>query len=479
MVRLLGHYVAFSSIFLVVIETGVFLVILGLLRLYPIGSEILGPAESQAFQGFDILFALLNFAVLSSLGYYNRSAFHSRQARWRTALMSFPVAYAVLCAAVYLLESTGRPELGVYYRNFFVAIMAFSMFSASWRGSFHSALDLDIFCRFILVIGHGEQAREIQNIAARSTRSGFRILGYFPNGFEEEDYSLQPVLPGEILKTRRELARFAAENRVDEIVVAVKERRRPKGALGDGLPIWDLLECRLEGVQISYFHDFWEKETGRMNLGELHPSSLIFSDGFRNGPARDALKRIFDIFVSSILLVVFAPIMVATWCAVRITSPGPAFYVQERVGLHGTQFKLMKFRSMRQDAEKDGVPQWATSNDDRVTPVGKFIRKARLDELPQLFNVLRGEMSLVGPRPERQFFVESLSKEIPFYNERHIMRPGVTGWAQVNYPYGASVEDAKIKLSYDIYYAKNHSFFLDMVIVLQTIRVMLFAHGGR
>ncbi len=224
---------------------------------------------------------------------------------------------------------------------------------------------------------------------------------------------------------------------------------------------------------------FFERETGCVQLQSLNPSWLIFSDGFDRGLLRDTSKRLFDVVVSGILLVVALPIMALTALLIKLDSRGPILYRQERIGQGGAAFDVLKFRSMRTDAEKDGKPQWAKQNDSRVTRVGRVIRLLRIDELPQIFNVLKGEMSFVGPRPERPFFVDQLSEMIPYFMYRHNVKPGITGWAQIRYSYGSSVEDAIEKLQYDLYYVKNHSFFLDLVVLFQTMQVILFHKGAR
>jgi len=239
------------------------------------------------------------------------------------------------------------------------------------------------------------------------------------------------------------------------------------------------LHCKLAGIKVTDFLDFWERETRSVDLDALKPSWLFYSDGFRCGPVDEFLKRSFDIAVSLSLLILTLPLLVLTACLIKFESPGPVLYRQDRVGLHGRVFTILKFRSMRADAETDGRPRWAAKGDPRVTRVGAIIRKLRIDELAQILNVLRGDMSFVGPRPERPFFVAELSKALPYYAERHWVRPGITGWAQINFPYGASTEDARRKLTYDLYYLKNRSFFLDSLILLQTVRVIFWNQGAR
>lgn len=241
----------------------------------------------------------------------------------------------------------------------------------------------------------------------------------------------------------------------------------------------DLLRIKTTGVHVNDFSSFIERETGRVDLETVNPSWLIFNDGFSSGQVVSrALKRLFDIVVSGLVLLLTAPVILLFALLVRLDSKGPAFYRQTRVGLYGQPFDVIKLRSMRTDAEVNGV-QWASENDPRVTRIGNFIRKTRIDELPQLWTVLKGEMSFVGPRPERPEFVADLEQHLPYYAERHMVKPGITGWAQINYPYGASIEDSRHKLEYDLYYAKNCSPFLDLLILLQTLRVVLWNEGAR
>ena len=265
-----------------------------------------------------------------------------------------------------------------------------------------------------------------------------------------------------------------SRNRVDQVIVAVDDRRK-------GLPMEELLRCRTRGVDVIDLLTFLEHEMGKIKLDLMYPSWLAFSEGFRRGFLRAMVKRGFDLGVSLLLLSAAFPIMLVTALLIWAESGfrGPILYRQMRVGERGQEFEVLKFRSMRTDAEKDGQAKWAQSNDPRVTRVGAFIRKYRIDELPQILNVLRGEMSFVGPRPERPQFVQGLNSKLPYYGERHQVKPGLTGWAQICYPYGASEEDAFEKLQYDLYYVKNHSLFLDLTILLQTAEVVLWGKGAR
>ncbi len=337
------------------------------------------------------------------------------------------------------------------------------------RGAFLITLGRGLLKRRIAVLGNGAQAARIAKLVASGENQHFIPVSFIG-------------MPGERGGARGSqidwpqagpdtLADLGYELGASEIVVATDDRR--------GLPVRQLLHCKLAGIRVTEFLDFWERETRTVDLEALRPSWLFYSDGFRCGIFDELVKRAFDMVVSLALLVFSAPLLLVTACLIKLDSPGPILYRQERVGYRGRVFTIFKFRSMRVDAERDSGPQWAAKGDPRVTRVGAIIRKLRIDELAQVLNVLRGDMSFVGPRPERPYFVANLAAAIPYYNERHWARPGITGWAQINYPYGASIEDARCKLSYDLYYVKNRSIFLDFVILLQTARVIFWNHGAR
>jgi sugar transferase (PEP-CTERM system associated) len=246
------------------------------------------------------------------------------------------------------------------------------------------------------------------------------------------------------------------------------------------LPLKDLLRVKTTGVHVNDLSTFLERETGRVDLDTVNPSWLIFSDGFSSGRVFSSMfKRLFDVTVSLLLLALVLPVLGVAVLAVKLDSRGPAFYRQRRIGLYGLGFDIIKLRSMRVDAEVGGNAVWAEKDDPRITRVGRVLRKLRIDELPQCWSVLKGDMSFVGPRPERPQFVDDLEQQLPYYAERHMVKPGITGWAQINYPYGASIEDSRQKLEYDLYYAKNYSPFLDLLILLQTVRVVLWPEGAR
>jgi len=268
------------------------------------------------------------------------------------------------------------------------------------------------------------------------------------------------------------LEQVARQLRIDEIIVAVRQQR------GGVLPLRSLLDCRLGGVRVTDLSRFFERVHGQVPIESLKVSWLIYGNGYRQNWRRTFMKRVFDILVAAVLLVLTLPIMFIVALMILLEDGGPIVYRQQRVGARGAVFTLLKFRSMSKNAEK-GNAVWASVNDDRVTRVGKFLRRTRVDELPQLLNVLKGEMSFVGPRPERPEFVAMLTERIPFYAVRHSVKPGLTGWAQVRYSYGATVEQSVKKLEYDLYYVKNHTLVLDLVILLETVRVVLLGEGAR
>ena len=320
----------------------------------------------------------------------------------------------------------------------------------------------------ILVFGAGPSAKLVAQTLTQADPHA-EVVGFVVGPNEQQ----VAVSPHEILKGDRPLSQLARDLRVDEIVVALSERR------GGSMPMRELLDCKLSGVRVLDTSMHFEKSLAQIRIDHVHAGALIFGEGFNQGWLRTSVKRAFDLLCALILLVPGLPVMLLAALAIKLDSRGPVFYRQQRTGFNGEPFDVVKFRSMHCDAEKDGQPRWASADDDRVTRVGRIIRKLRIDELPQVINVLRGEMSLVGPRPERPYFVEQLTQQVPYYAVRHSMKPGVTGWAQVRYHYGDTVEDAKRKLEYDLYYVKNHSLFLDLVIILETIAVVVTARGSR
>jgi sugar transferase (PEP-CTERM system associated) len=318
----------------------------------------------------------------------------------------------------------------------------------------------------VLIYGVGERAQTVNEVLGRASEY-VEVLGCYPSPVVEP----QRVPEDRVLSRTRALTDTVRMLKADELVVAVTDRR------GGALPLRELLDCKLQGVRVYDLASYFEQTLGQIRLDALYAGWLIFGDGFSQGLRRVIVKRAFDIVCALILLIPAAPVMLIAAVLIVLESGFPILFRQERVGLNGRLFKVVKFRSMRTDAEKDG-PRWATAKDDRVTRVGRFIRKTRIDELPQIFNVLLGQMSMVGPRPERPYFVDQLTRQIPFYAVRHAIKPGLTGWAQVRYHYGASVEDSAEKLQYDLYYVKNHTLMLDLVVLFETVGVVLNAEGA-
>ena len=319
----------------------------------------------------------------------------------------------------------------------------------------------------LLIIGTGQLAVDLCHLILAKNRWLVNIVGFLDGKVERVGERL--VNPA-IIGTYDQLAQLVEQHHVDTIVVCLDDRRSI-------LPVQSLLDCKAMGVNVLDGHHLFEEAAGRLSIDSLRPSALIFSTGFRRRLPSLVSKRLLDVVVSAVGLVVLVPFLVLIALLIRVDSPGPVFYRQVRVGLRGRPYMIWKFRSMRQDAEKSG-PRWAQADDPRISRVGWWLRKTRIDEIPQLVNVLRGEMSLVGPRPERPVFVQDLRTVIPYYDIRHTVRPGVTGWAQVKFRYGASQEDSHRKLQYDLYYVKNLSFLLDLKILAHTIRVVMLGEGA-
>jgi sugar transferase (PEP-CTERM system associated) len=327
----------------------------------------------------------------------------------------------------------------------------------------------ELLKRRVLVYGSGRRAMPIRRLRRRSDQRGFTIVGFVRCAGDEPIDDLDRLVdPGP------DLLDYCVRNRVDEIAVAMDDRRRD-------FPVAELLHCKIRGVEVVDLVDFLEREAGCIQLDVMNPGWLIFAGGFQNTLASRALTRIFDIGVSLVVLLLTWPLMLVAAVAIKLNDGwhAPVIYSQLRVGKNDVVFRLHKFRSMRTDAERDGKAQWAAKNDSRVTRVGAVIRKVRIDELPQIFNVLRGDMSFVGPRPERPEFVSQLERSIPYYRERHSVRPGLTGWAQLCYPYGSSEQDAAEKLKYDLFYVKNRGLLFNLMILLQTIEVIALSKGAR
>jgi sugar transferase (PEP-CTERM system associated) len=412
---------------------------------------------------FFILVGALVAAIQVPLGLYRSDRTLSRGALVR-AIGAFVVIAALLWAMAKSMVAGSRQPLA-QDGELLVWALAFALI----RPALYVLHGVGVGVRRVLIVGAGAEAiamhRDLQERGAR----GAHVVGFFEAGPTEASApSVAALFP-----KSAGLWNVVQRWNITEVVVAVREQR------GGVLPLRDLLECRLRGVKIVDETASFEQRRGEFPIESLKASWLIYGRGFEQGFVRAATKRIVDIAGSLVLLIVSAPIMAVTALAIRLESPGPVIFRQERVGRTGRLFSVLKFRSMRQDAEKDGVARWATQGDPRITRAGRLIRKTRVDELPQLINVLRGDMSLVGPRPERPGFVDQLKIDVRFYDVRHSVKPGLTGWAQIRYAYAASLEDSKRKLQFDLYYVKNHSLWLDLRILLETVRVVLRGEGAR
>ncbi|GGC00080.1 sugar transferase [Novosphingobium endophyticum] len=461
MIRLFKHYIPHSVVLLWLVDV---LLLLGAnelswrLRAEQIGIE---PGELVDRLGAHGAFAATIVLSMISVGVYGPDAL--RSLRFAAARLLVAISLGVIALSFVDFLIAGQH----FWRSTLAYAMAFAIVLLILNRIFLSGfLGTSAFRRRVLVLGAGQRAQRLRALGDRP-ESGFVIVGYIAMS------EAHPVVEEAIARSAiHNVTRYVENLGVSEVVLALEERR-------NALPLKDLLRIKTAGVHVNEFSSFLERETGRVDLDTLNPSWLIFSDGFSSGRMlSSAAKRMFDIAASILLLVLTAPVILLFALIVKVDSKGPAFYRQPRVGLYGQSFDVIKLRSMRTDAEAAGA-QWASKDDPRITRVGKFIRMVRIDELPQAWTVLKGEMSFVGPRPERPQFVAELEDQLPFYAERHMVKPGITGWAQINYPYGASIEDSRNKLEYDLYYAKNYTPFLDLLIILQTLRVVLWPEGAR
>ena len=395
--------------------------------------------------------------------FYDLTLVHSNRELIVRLLQSVGAA-SILLAALYFVV----PALMIGDGIFVSALFVFVVGILGWRLLFNQVSRSLRLEERILVVGTGDTARKITRQILAQRDFAYRVVGFIDE--DERRIGERVVNPG-IIGTPTDIPRLIEQHQVHRIVVGLSDRR-------GRLPINELLRAKMRGVRVEDATTTYERVTGKILIDDLRPSWLIFSDGFRVSRRTRWMKRGIDLVLSLVLAVLAAPLMLLTAIAVALESGFPILYCQERVGENGRLFTLCKFRSMRKDAERAGQPVWATDGDSRVTRVGRFIRKTRLDELPQLWNVVRGDMSFVGPRPERQFFVSELEKQIPFYQQRHAVKPGLTGWAQVKYRYGSTIEDATEKLRYDLYYIKHLSIFFDLTIVFDTVKVVLFRKGA-
>jgi sugar transferase (PEP-CTERM system associated) len=463
MIRIFKHYVPKSLVWLGLIEVIVLIISVRVgISLRSWVGEISVPSwEDGWLQVF--FFVVISYIVMLATGLYRLETCRDIKLSMVRLFISLAISLLLMSAILFAI-----PSLDLWRSVLIFCFMVAFLNLLLVRFIFLHLVDLNRFKKRVLVLGAGERAELV------------KAIGVSQNSYVEFiDFLQMTDKETVIAETKRfdsikDLSKFVAEHSVHEIVVAIQERR-------GNLPLETLLKCKVKtSCKIIEAADFIEKQLGLVKLGSVSPSWLIFSDGFGGVGSGDLIvKRFFDVVASSVLLLISLPILICTALLVKITSKGPVFYKQERVGLNSKTYNVLKFRSMTVNAESDSGPKMADKNDIRVTAVGQVIRKTRIDEIPQIFNVLNGDMSFVGPRPERPFFVDQFNVNIPYYSERHVVKPGITGWAQLNYPYGASEDDTRRKLEYDLYYIKNYSIFLDILILIQTVRVVLWPDGVR
>ena len=467
-IQIFNHHIQLPYVVLALLEFAVLGVCAGMSVLYNDPGYIFsGFSWREPVVQYAVIYALIMLLSTYAMGVYGAGVSEGFNSMFVRSIVS----YCLLGAAAMVVLTILVPVLEVGRGALFGAVVSSMAIILLLRWAFYSLVDVAQLKRRILVLGAGKRAARILGRLEREQFLGSQLVGFVPCGEGEPE-----VGADHLISSSSSLPRIVEQYRVDEIVVALDERRRDKGTI---FPLEELLDCKMSGTHITELVEFYEREFLRIELEEINTSWMVFSDQFRYNQIRDKSKRIFDVGVCLLLLSLAWPFMLLTALAVYLESGGPVIYSQQRVGYKGRHFEIYKFRSMRQDAEKDGKAVWARKNDSRITRVGAFIRNTRLDELPQLLNVLRGEMSFVGPRPERPQFVEELSQELPFYDARHRVKPGLMGWAQLKYSYGASVEDAAEKLVYDLYYVKNHNVLLDVLIVVQSVEVILLGKGVR
>ena len=416
----------------------------------------------------DVLPGAFLFCVVMLLSMLAMGLYQVRLEGYSYVMARIVMGFIVGGVAVMVLTTAfSKTELNPSVMAFILCVSFVSV--CAIRLVFLQTVDASIMKRRVLIYGAGRKANSIlERFQNKTDQRGFVIVGFVHTDGDPEDSGVKHVL-----RPNKPLCEFARGLRVDEIVDAIDDRRSK-------LPLRQLLDCKAAGINVVNLLTFFERESGYVNVNLLDPSWIIFSDGFKQTSIKYFFKRALDVMVSSALLLLSLPIMLVTTLAIMIEGgfKGTVLYSQTRVGEKGKPFTIYKFRSMRADAEKNGAV-WAMKNDTRVTKVGSFIRKTRIDELPQIFNVLKGDMSFVGPRPERPEFDDQLKEKIAYYEQRSQIKPGITGWAQLCYPYGASDKDALEKLQYDLYYVKNQSIFLDLIIIFRTLEVILFGKGAR
>ena len=463
--RIANHHVPRISVFLLVLEFFMAIFSVYLAAMLRFSSS----TYPYSLPHNNFLIAAITFAVaitfsMSAFGMYNINYLNNLINTVLRLISSLALSFVLIILLFYLV-----PDLYLGRGILILVMMVSFLLILTARVLVLKSSDVALLKSRIVFLGCGELANECRKLAKCSNSyNQYCLVGFIP--IEGE---LCKVPDSEILIKTEQLTQFLLRNQVTEIVVAVGNKR------GVQFPLQELLDCKLHGIRVTDATTFIEREAYQIRVEAMQPGWLIFGEGFNQSLFRRLRKRCFDLVASLSIFTLATPVMLLAVLLIYAEDRGPIFYKQERVGLNGQAYTVLKFRSMRTDAEASGLPQWATSNDPRITRIGRILRALRIDELPQVVNVLRGEMSFVGPRPERPYFVEQLCREIPCFNMRHSIKPGITGMAQVHYSYAASKEDTIQKLQYDLYYVKNNSLFLDILIMIETIQVVLFGKGAR
>jgi sugar transferase (PEP-CTERM system associated) len=461
-IRIFKHYLPTAFLLLALVEYGVFVLGFHIGVIMRFGGDVFtedvlpGLALHKA-----LAYATIMHLCMVGMHLYERGVRQEREAIVVRLAGAFLLGIVPLSVLYYFMPTLflGRGALAFAHLAAFGGILFM-------RFAFYQFVNREVIKRRILVLGTGKRAAAVRSLRRRNDIAGGLVIGYVKMPGEEA--CAEPCIES---SDSENIAALARRLNADELVLAVDDRR-------NSLPVGDLLDCKMSGIAVTDLLSFFERETGQVRLDFLEPSWLYLSDGFGRSLLRSWGKRVFDIVAALIMLPFTLPLMALAALAIRLESGGPVLFHQPRVGVDGRVFTLHKFRSMRTDAEEDGEARWAEHNDPRVTLVGRVLRKVRLDELPQLWNILAGHMSLVGPRPERPEFVAGLAASIPYYNERHRVKPGLTGWAQIRYQYANTHEDSYRKLQYDLYYVKNYSLFIDLLILIQTAEVVMLGKGA-
>jgi len=465
MFRLFRQYISVRQLLFVIGEGALILlaVLVASLWMHTTGSDFVPLIEG-------IWWKVLTIVVVTQLSLYFNDLYKfktiDRPLEVTSRLMQALGVASIVLALLYYIW----PQLIVGRWVFFASLIVLIGFIVSWRILYSIIVRKGFLAEKAILIGDGKLAYDILSEMKRQDDFSYDIRTVLTNGNRQTVEGLSDSV--RLINGFDHICELAEEERVENIIVALDEKRGV-------FPFKQLLQCKVKGINIIDGESFYERISGKLLVERINPSWLIFSDGFRKSGIIKISKRVVDLVASTVLLLIFGPIALLTALAIKLDSPGPVIFSQERVGEDGKVFKIYKFRSMRADSEKETGPVWATEDDPRITRVGRIIRKLRIDEVPQLWNVFKGDMSFVGPRPERLYFVEQLTRKIPYYNERHSVKPGITGWAQIKYPYGASEEDALQKLKYDLYYIKNMSLVMDLMVIFQTAKIVLLGRGAR